>query len=122
MGFGSFKVEAFSSVRYNQVNPIGLFAQVHFDSSSAAVLHGVMTCFLYNSEQEESDFGRHKTGNITPEINLYFVALREFPAPASYPCNDAEIFQLRRVQIVRQGLNVIRNFSHPISEFLHATL
>src|SRR5579871_3377524 len=95
---------------------IRVLRQLHFDLLDATVLNGVMQGLLQNTKKAKSDFGRQRTRCIASEVNLHRLSLAEFLAPASDSGDDAQILQLRRLQLMRQRLHVVGNLASSLPQ------
>src|ERR1700704_1954402 len=74
------------------------------------MLNCILQGFLYNSKQAKRDFHREGTGYIqVTEFNPYLVLLRQLFAVAIGCRHNAQIFELRGMETVGQGLNVLTN-------------
>jgi len=76
------------------MNLTGSFQQFYVELSYTTVLAGIVQRFLQNSKLGTPNIDRRRTLLTTPEINLHFLPLRKFLAPAFNACNNAHIFQL----------------------------
>src|SRR5215469_1921275 len=101
-------IEARAGIADGQMNFIRRSPQVHVDQVHSAVLRGIAQGFLKNPEQGKRDFlGEQLAGHImTSKSDLHSLLVSEFLAETSHGRNHAQILEFRRVQLVRQSLDI----------------
>src|SRR3982750_4608681 len=82
------------------------------------MLDSIVQRFLKNSKKANSRFKWQRAEHITSEVDFHLLPLGKFLAPAFYPSNHSQIFQLRGVQVVRQGLHVVGNLTRLLAYLL----
>ena len=85
-------VEAFTLVSDCEMNFLGVLRELNFEPFDATVLDGIVQGLLQDSEECHTDFERYSTGYISFKVHFYALTFAEFPAPASYACNNTQVF------------------------------
>src|SRR5580765_2247965 len=116
-----FAVKARSGIPDRELNLIRRPPQSHFEVPCPAVFCRIANCFLQDPEQAQGKIRRQQAWQILGrEVNFHLLLLAELLAKASHGRGYAQIFQLRRVQLVRQGLDVLRYLGDLVHLFVHA--
>src|ERR1700745_860255 len=94
----------------------------HFELPNPAVLGGILKGFLQDTEETKCNFLRQFFGNI-PGVkgDLDILLPRKLSAKALARRYESQVFQLRRVQTVGQGLDVDPEIRNPFLDLLEAT-
>ena len=103
------------------MNLIRRSPQFNFEVAYPTVFCRVMQGFLQNSEEAKRNVRRQRDWQIVDfAVNLHFLLLAEFSAEASHGRSDTQVLQSRRVQLVRQGLNIGRYLGGSLLQFAYA--
>ena len=75
-----------------------------------AVFRRIVERLLENAKEAKRDIRRHLVWHVkNREINLDVLLVRELVAKTSHRCRDTQNFELRRVQLVGEGLDIGRD-------------
>src|SRR5215469_10145147 len=85
------QVETFARISDVQVNLTGDFQKLHVHPSGTAVFDGVLQSLLQNPKQADTEFAWQRARHVASEIDLQFLALAEFLAPAFNACDETQI-------------------------------
>src|SRR5690349_22515157 len=83
------------------------------------MLNDVVERLLDYSEKTQSNLHRQNGRNLASEVDFDVLPIAEFPAPASYTCNDSQVVQFRGMQVVRKCLHVTGDVPGSLLQCLH---
>ena len=112
--FRGLEIETRSPVADLQVHVIARSPQAHIDVADAAVLRGVLKRFLENAIQAQRRFRRQLGGNVVGvKRHAHLILVTNLLAEHLHGRREAEHIEFRPVQIVRQRMDIRRNFRNP---------
>ena len=110
----SLGIETRSPVADLQVHVIARSPQAYIDLADAAVLRGVLKRFLENAIQAQRRLRRQLGGDIVGvKRDAHLILFTDLLAEHFHGRREAEHIEFRPVQIVRQRMDIRRNFRNP---------
>jgi len=103
-------IKANPPIAHSQLNLVRFSTERYFEMSCTAMLGRILQGFLQDAVEAKGDFlwqfGRDAR---TLKIDLHFLPVRKLFAKTGGSRRESQVFQLRRVQPVRQGVNIVAN-------------
>src|SRR5215469_120345 len=107
---------------HTQLDLIRCGFERHLELLHATVLNGIQEGFLQDPEETECNFLRHVLWNIVRlKANLDLLLRCKLSAKALGRRYESQVFQFRRVQTMRQGLDVVPEIRNEFTGLSHAT-
>ena len=114
-----FDIEAAPAVAYLKLYLVRCLSQSHLELGRSTIFHRIMQPFLGNPEKTQRDIlGQMRWDVFVFELHADFVLFGEFPAKAPDAGRDAQIIQLRGMQLMRQRLEITRDLGAMLMNFL----
>src|ERR1700751_4804584 len=114
-------VEPDAGIFHFKPNLVAGAAEFHPESIGSAVLHCIVQSFLSDSKQAEGFIAGYGFRHIPRrKLNARLLLLAKLSAKASDRRRDAQVIKLRRMEFMRQKLNVACNLRAMQADFLQA--
>src|SRR5215469_14943158 len=107
---------------YTQLNLIRCGVEQYLDLPHTAMFHGILEGFLQDAEETQRNFlGQAPRDILGMEIDLDILLPGKLSAKAPARRYESQVFQLRRVQTVRQSLDIAAELRNASTGLPHAT-
>src|SRR5580693_4579059 len=101
------------------MNLTRLSPQSHIEALRPTMLGGVVQGLLQDTEKTKRNLCRDGAGQVVAsEVDLHSLMLAELFAEAPHSCSQAQVLQPGRVQLVRQGLDILGYFGGLLPQFV----